>query len=193
MLTMLSKNWWMLAVRGIAAILLGVFTILFPTIAIESLVLIFGAYALVDGVFAVISALQHRTQTNWWLHLLEGALGIVAGIVVFTYPIFSSIAAALFVLYVVAFWSITTGIMEIGSAIELRKQIDNEWLLGLSGVLSLGFGILLILFPGSGILTLLWLLGVYAVAFGVVLVVLAFRLRGHQPGSHQGMRTPNPV
>lgn len=185
MLTMLSKNWWMLAIRGIAAILFGVIVLLFPPVAIATLVLFFGAYALVDGVFTILAAIQHRTEHNWWVHLLEGVIGIIAGIVVFTYPLFSTIAAALFVLYLVAAWAVITGVMEVWAAVELRKQIENELLLVLGGVLSLVFGVALVLFPGAGILTLLWLVGIYAIAFGIVLLALAFRLRGHQPQQPQ--------
>jgi uncharacterized membrane protein HdeD (DUF308 family) len=186
MANLMTRNWWALALRGVLAIIFGVLVLLLPPgTVIQSFVLLFGAYALVDGVFAIIAAVQHRTEHNWWVHLLEGIVGVVAGILVFAYPAFSTIAATFFVLYIIAFWAILTGVMEIWAAIELRRVITNEFWLGLGGLLSILFGIALILFPGAGILTLLTLVAAYAIVFGVVLLILAFRLRGAGSSSSQ--------
>ncbi len=181
MYNMLAKNWWLVALRGVLAILFGVLVFLFPALALQTLVLLFAAYALVDGVVTVWTAIQHHTEPNWWVHLLEGAVGILAGIVAITYPAIT----ALILLYIIAAWAIFTGVFEIWAAIELRKQIENEFWLGLSGVLSILFGVVLFLFPGAGALAVLSLIAAYSVIFGVVMVVLAFRLRGTDPLLHQ--------
>lgn len=173
MIEALSKNWWIFLIRGAAAILFGIAVLLFPGIALEVLVLFVAAYLLVDGVFTVIYALQNRTQSRWWVLLLTGVLSIIAGIGAFIYPGLTS----LILLNIVAFWAILTGLMTIVYAIEMRKVIENEFWLGLSGALSVLFGILLILFPGTGLLSLLWMLGVYAIAFGIFEIIFAFRLK----------------
>lgn len=181
MLTMLAQNWWALALRGVIAILFGIAVLLAPGIAISTFVLLFGAYALVDGIFALITAVRNRTQRNWWVHLLEGIIGVVAGILVLLNPLAASIALPLFALYMVAFWAIFTGVMEIWAAIELRKEIEGEFWLGLSGLISVLFGIFLIVSnPAAGILALLSIVAIYSIAFGVLLILLAFRLRGTQ-------------
>ena len=180
MLEMMSRNWWALLIRGIAAILFGIAILVFwPGLVISTMVLVFAAYVFVDGVFAILTAIQHRNQPRWWVMILEGVLGIVAGIAAFLFPG----AAVLTLLYIIAFWAVVTGILEIISAIELRKQIDNEWMMILSGIASIIFGVLLVLFPVTSTLTLLWLFGGISVAFGVLLVILAFRVRGMGSGS----------
>jgi uncharacterized membrane protein HdeD (DUF308 family) len=195
MLTMLSKNWWVLALRGVIAILFGIALLLFPPAVITTMVLFFGAYALVDGVSAIFTAFQHRTQPRWWVTLLEGIISVIAGILVFAYPLFATISAAFFVLYIIAFWSITTGIMQIAQAIQLRKEIEGEFWLGLSGALSVIFGIFLIIDPRTGILALLTIVAAYSIVFGVMLVILAFRVRGmgDQGQTHSSTGTRQPV
>ncbi|MBZ0292042.1 MAG: HdeD family acid-resistance protein [Anaerolineae bacterium] len=178
MLGVMSKNWWMVALRGVAAIIFGILIILFPNLAIGTFVFVFAAYALVDGIFTIINAVQNRNQSRWWVYLLEGIIGVIAGIVVFANPLFSAITLPLFVLYIVAFWAIFTGVSEIVAAFQLRKEIEGEFWLGLSGLLSLVFGILLLVNPGEGILTLLFIVAAYAIIFGAMLIMLAFRLRG---------------
>jgi uncharacterized membrane protein HdeD (DUF308 family) len=175
MLEVMAQNWWTLLVRGIIASLFGISVILFPGIALLTLVLVWAAYALVDGVFAIISAFRGReTNRNWWVMLLEGVVSIVAGIVAFLYPGIT----ALVLLYIIAAWAIITGVLEIMAAIQLRKEIEGELWLGLSGLASIVFGVLLFLFPGAGILTVLWLVAAYAIVFGAVMIILSFRLRG---------------
>ncbi len=170
----LARNWWAVLLRGVAGILFGIATFFAPAISLAVLVLLFGAYALVDGVLALISALRNRaTNEQWWVLLLEGFVGIIAGIVTFVWPGITAVA----LLYVIAAWALVTGALEITAAIRLRKVIDHEWLLVLSGIASIALGILLALFPGAGALALILWIGAYAIVFGVLLVALGFRLR----------------
>lgn len=181
-LPVLSRNWWALALRGLAAVLLGLAAFLLPGITLAALILLFGAYMLVDGVFAIVAAVRAAgREARWWLLLGEGILGVLAGIVALVWPGLTALA----LLYFVAAWAIVTGILKIVGAIRLRKEIEGEWALILGGALSVLFGVLLAVIPApAGILSLLWLIGAYAVAFGVVLIILAFRLR-NQPGPEE--------
>lgn len=174
MLTLLSRNWWLVALRGVIAILFGVLTLAAPGMALASLLLLFGAYAVVDGLAAVWAAFQNRTQEGWWIHLLEGFASVLAGIVAFIYPGIT----AVILLYVIAVWAIMTGVFEIMAAIRLRKEIQGEFWLGLMGLLSVIFGVVLILNPGPGILALLSIVSVYAIVFGLFMIMLALKLRG---------------
>jgi uncharacterized membrane protein HdeD (DUF308 family) len=174
MVTMLARNWWVLAIRGVAAILFGIAAFVWPGITLAVLVLLFGAYALVDGIFAVIAGIAaHEEQHRWWLLILEGLAGIVIGVLTFLYPGIT----ALVLLYFIAAWAIVTGAFEIAAAIRLRKEIVDEWLLVLAGIASMLLGILLMVLPGPGALALIWLIGAYALVEGVLLLLLAFRLR----------------
>jgi uncharacterized membrane protein HdeD (DUF308 family) len=174
MLLVLARNWWMLALRGLVAVLFGLVAIVWPGLTLTALVLLFGAYALVDGVFAVVSALRTASrQSRWWMLLIEGVIGIVIGVVTFLWPDITALA----LLYLIAAWAIVTGVFEILAAIRLRREITGEWLLALSGIASVLFGLLLVILPGAGALAVVWLIGIYALIFGVLLIVLAFRLR----------------
>jgi uncharacterized membrane protein HdeD (DUF308 family) len=173
-LPVLSRNWWALALRGLAAILFGVLAFVWPGITLWALVLLFGAYMLVDGIFAIVAAVRGAgRETRWWLLLVEGVLGVLAGIVAFLWPDITALA----LLYLVAAWAIVTGVLQIVAAIRLRQEIEGEWALILGGILSVIFGLLLAVLPGPGILALVWLIGAYAVVSGVLLIVLAFRVR----------------
>ncbi len=174
MLGMLSRNWWMLLVRGFAAILLGIAALIVPGITLSALVTVFAAYLFVDGFFLIVSAITRMSYPRWWLTLLEGVLGILAGISAFLFPG----AAVLTFFYIVAAWAVITGAFQIVNAIELRRQIDNEWWMILGGAISILWGGLLLARPAEGILTLLWLFAVAAILFGVMLILLAFRVRG---------------
>jgi uncharacterized membrane protein HdeD (DUF308 family) len=193
MLTMMFENWWVILLRGILAIILGALLILFPGITIQSLVLVFGAYALIDGIGTLWTAIRYRGQPRWWVHLLQGILGIIAGILVFLYPAFATISAVFFVLYIIAFWAIFTGVMEIIAAIQLRKEIEGEFWMALGGVLSILFGALLIFFPGAGILTLVTVMAAYEIVFGITLILLAFRVRNAQGQAGSTTQTRQPV
>jgi uncharacterized membrane protein HdeD (DUF308 family) len=171
----LARNWWAVALRGLFAVLFGFAALAWPGITLAALVALFGAYALVDGLFAIVSAVVNAgRQPRWWALLLEGLLGVAAGIAAFVWPGIT----ALVLLYVIAAWAIVTGIFEIVAAIRLRREIRGEWLLALGGLASVLFGLSLIVFPVAGALTVVWLIGAYALVFGVLLLVLAFRLRG---------------
>lgn len=174
MLDMLVRHWWALALRGVAAILFGICAIVWPGITLATLVLVFGAYVLVDGVFGVINGISsYGERERWWVILLEGLAGIVVGIMTLVWPGIT----ALTLLYLIAAWAVITGVMEIVAAIQLRRVIEGEWMMVLSGIASIIFGIILFIFPGEGALGLTWLIGIYAIIFGVMLIVLAFRLR----------------
>jgi uncharacterized membrane protein HdeD (DUF308 family) len=174
-LPVLSRNWWVLALRGLAAIVFGVLAFVLPGITLWALVILFGAYMLVDGIFAIVTSVRVAgREARWWLLLIEGVLGVLAGLVAAFLPGLTALA----LLYFVAAWAIVTGILEIVGAIRLRQEIEGEWALGLSGALSVLFGVLLIVIPApAGLLSLVWLIGAYALAFGVLLLVLAFRVR----------------
>src|SRR5258706_6003976 len=171
----LAKNWWLLLLRGIGAIIFGVLAFAWPGVTLLRLILFCGAFGLVDGVLAIIAAVTGGAPgPRWWLAIV-GLLGIAAGLLTFLMPGLS----ALVLLFFIAGWAIATGVVQIISAIQLRKEIDNEWLLILGGIISVLFGIGVMLAPGAGALALIWVIGTYAIIIGVLLVALAFRLKKH--------------
>jgi uncharacterized membrane protein HdeD (DUF308 family) len=171
----LAKNWWLILLRGIAAVIFGVLTFAWPGVTLLTLVLLYGAFALVDGALALVAAIMGgQPAPRWWLALV-GLLGLVAGLITLALPGIT----AVILLYCIAFWAIAIGVMQIVGAIRLRKEIDNEWMLIASGVISVLFGLVMILSPGAGALGLLFVIGVYAVIHGIMLITLAFRLRRH--------------
>lgn len=170
----LSRGWWLLLLRGLAAVAFGVLTFLRPDLSLVALVLVFGAYALADGVLAVWAAFSGPLQDDYgWILLLEGLLGIGIGALTLFAPEVTAVA----LLFYIAAWAIATGVLEIAAAIRLRKVLSKDWLLLLCGVLSVGFGAILLARPGAGALSVVWLIGAYALAFGIVMLVLAFKLR----------------
>jgi uncharacterized membrane protein HdeD (DUF308 family) len=191
--TILATRWWTLALRGIAAIVFGILTFISPASSLLALVILFGAYAIVDGVLALILAIRRPVEGRHWGSLLvEGIAGIVSGVLTFAWPGLS----ALVLLYLIAAWAVITGVAEIAAAIRLRKQVQGEWLMALTGVLSIVFGVLLFVFPGAGALAVTLWIGAYAVAFGILLLVLALRLRawGRQTSRHIPVeRAPSPA
>lgn len=173
-MAILIRNWWALALRGLAAILFGIAAVVVPHLTLVVLIAFFGAYVLVDGIFAIVAAVRAAERhRRWWPMLLEGVTGIVAGLLTFVWPGLT----ALVLLYFIAAWALITGVTEILAAIRLRREIADEWLLGLIGALSVLFGLLLVAFPGAGALAVVWLIGTYAVVFGALLVGLALRLK----------------
>jgi uncharacterized membrane protein HdeD (DUF308 family) len=171
----LARYWWLLALRGVAAIIFGILALIVPGVTLLVLVSFFGAYALVDGVLAVITSLQHRAENNrWWVLLIEGLAGVAVGILTFVMPGITLISLYFFI----AAWALITGVMEIIGAIRLRREIRNEWALGLSGLISVILGILLIANPAAGVSGLVFAVGIYAIFFGVLELYLAFRVRG---------------
>jgi uncharacterized membrane protein HdeD (DUF308 family) len=170
----LSRNWWVLLVRGLVAIGFGFLCWRRPGISVAALVTLFGAFALVDGLLLVWAGLAGRkTADDWWVLLLGGIVGIWVGILSFSSPGVTALA----LLFFIAVWAIATGVLHITAAIRLRSEIEGEWLYILGGLASVVFGGLLMSQPGRGALAVLWLIGTYALFFGVVLVVLAFRAR----------------
>jgi uncharacterized membrane protein HdeD (DUF308 family) len=175
MATDLARNWWLLALRGVAGIVFGFGAFVWPDATLAALVIVFGAYVFVDGIFAVAAGIGMRRQIDrWWLLVLEGAAGIILGVLTFVSPD----TTALVLLTFIAVWSILTGVFEIATAVRIRTMIANEWLLILSGVVSIIFGALLIAQPGAGGIAIVWLLGGYALLFGILTLMLAFRVRG---------------
>jgi uncharacterized membrane protein HdeD (DUF308 family) len=174
MLQSLAQSWWLYALRGIAAVIFGVLALASPGTTLLALVLVFAFYAIADGVLAVIVAFQMQNAVNRWVVLLEGLAGIVIGIVALVYPLLTAEA----LLLLIAFWAVFTGVMEIVAAIRLRREINNEWALILTGFLSVILGLVLFVFPISGAVAVIWTIGFYAIFFGVLLVYLAFKVRG---------------
>jgi uncharacterized membrane protein HdeD (DUF308 family) len=172
MVTTLAQNWWTLVLRGLAAVIFGILAYIWPGITFTVLVLFFGAYALWDGVFALIGAFRTQGERRWPL-ILEGVVGIAAGLLTFVWPG----AATLALLFIIGAWAIVTGIFEIIAAIRLREEIEGEWLLLINGVLSVLFGIALTIWPAAGLLAVTWLIGAYSIVFGILLMMLGFRLR----------------
>jgi uncharacterized membrane protein HdeD (DUF308 family) len=172
----LSRYWWLILLRGIAFIVFGVLAFMWPGLTLVTLVLFYGAFAIVDGVLALAHAIMGGGEmgSRWWL-VLVGVAGIAAGIVTFMWPGLT----ALLLLVFIATWAIVLGVFQIAGAIRLRKEIENEWTLILSGALSVGFGLVLLAAPGAGAVGLIWVIASYAVVFGVLLVMLAFRLKKH--------------
>ncbi len=170
----LAHNWWAVAIRGLVAVLFGILALVVPHLTLAVLILLFGAYALADGIFGIVAAVRAAERSaRWGTLLIEGLWGVAIAAVAFIWPG----ETALVLLYLIAFWAIFTGVFEILAAVRLRREIVNEWLLGLAGLASVVFGVLLVVFPGAGALTVIWLIGAYALVFGVLLLGLAFRLR----------------
>jgi uncharacterized membrane protein HdeD (DUF308 family) len=169
-----SKHWWLVLLRGIAAIVFGVLAFVWPGATLLTLVVFFGAYALIDGVLALAAAAAGRggSVPLWWL-IISGILGIAAGVVTFVWPGMTTLILIVFI----GAWSLARGVFEIIDAIRLRKQIENEWTLALMGALSVLFGLAVLIAPGAGALALIWVIGAYAVVLGILLVALAIRLK----------------
>lgn len=174
-MTVLIGNWWTFVLRGIIAILFGLVCVFAPPIALLTLVFLFAFYSYLDGILNIITAFHRteRSQMPGWALLISGVVGLIAG----TIALFMPGITALALLYVIAAWALVTGVMSIVSAIRLRRQIAGEWLLALSGVLAIAFGVLVAIFPGAGALAVLIWIGAFTTVYGVLLMVLGFRLR----------------
>lgn len=174
LVTILSRNWWVLLLRGLVAIAFGILALLLPGISIAALILLFGVYVLADGILGVSTAIAGRKEReHWWVLLLWGLAGIGVGILTFLAPG----VTALVLLFYIAVWALATGVLEIVAAIHLRKEIKGEWRLILGGLASVVFGYLLLVRPGAGALALVWLIAIYAIVFGVLLAMLSFKMR----------------
>ena len=179
MLNMLAKNWWLVEIRGVAAIAFGVLAFLWPGITLLVLVTLFAAYMLIDGVALLVSLRRaepatagHRLAVG-----LMGILGVAVGIATIFWPGITALA----LLYLVAFWAITLGLTQVIAAIRLRREISGELWFVIGGLLTVVFGVFILLFPGTGLLSLVWIVGAWAIVFGITNLILAWRLRGlHQ-------------
>ena len=174
MLTLLFKNWWILLLKGILLVIFGILSFMNPGITLATLVLWFAIFMMIDGVISIFGVVSNwKTEEDKWLLVAEGALGLVLGFLVYRSPdTFLS-----FIAFVISFWAIFSGISKIAMAIQLRKEIEGEGWLILSGVLSLIFGILVFAQPGIGIATLMWIMATFAILVGVLLIVLSLKLR----------------
>jgi uncharacterized membrane protein HdeD (DUF308 family) len=171
----LSRYWWMTLLRGVISILFGIIIFAQPGISLLTLTMIFGAFALIDGIGNTVSAIGGRNENeNWWILLLAGLASIGIGVLTFFNPGITALA----LLFYVAVWAIATGLLEIVAAIRLRKEIEGEFWMILGGLLSVAFGVMLMARPALGALSVLWLIAAYAIAFGIILIALAFRTRG---------------
>ncbi len=189
-MVMLATNWWSLVIRGIVAMLFGLVTFAWPGITLGALVLLFGAYALIDGVMSIVGAWRaSRAHERWGALVLEGVVGIVASAVTVLWPAITALALVL----VIASWAIVTGALEIAAAIRLRKHITGEWLLALSGIASILFGVFAVVLPLAGALVIALAVGVYAIIFGVLLIALGFRLRNWNRSPAHGSSVPLPI
>jgi uncharacterized membrane protein HdeD (DUF308 family) len=170
---LLARNWWLLALRGLAGVLFGILAFVWPGITLFVLVYLFGAFAAINGLLSIILAWHApRGYPRFGALMLGGILSIVAGLIAFLLPGLTAFG----LLIMIAAWAIVIGIIEIVAAVQLRKVISNEWLLILAGIASLAFGVVLLLYPTAGALVLIWWIGAYALVFGILLMILAFRL-----------------
>ena len=168
------RNWGFVALRGVVAVVFGVLTILRPGVTLAVLILLFGGYAIANGLFTIITAVANRHgESHWGALVVSGVLSIAFGVAALLMPGITGIV----LLYIIAGWAILTGVSEIITAIRLRKVITGEWLLVIAGVVSIAFGLLLVMFPGAGALAVTLWIGVYAVMVGILLIALALRLR----------------
>ena len=179
----LARHWWAIALRGIAAVVFGILAFVWPGMTLAVLVVLFGAYALVDGILGLLTALRGETEHRLAL-AVEGVVSVLAGLAAFAWPGLT----ALVLLYIIAFWAIVTGVLEIVAAIRLRSIITNELGLIIGGALSVLFGIVLLVAPGAGALAVVFLIGAYAIVFGLALLGLAWRLRAHHQTAGGGAR-----
>ena len=189
MIAQLTRNWWIPLIRGIAAILFGIMALVWPQLTLQVLVLFFGAYALVDGIFALVSgvtATEADASVRWALGL-GGLAGILIGLITFFWP---GVTASVLLAFIIT-WAIVTGIFEIVAAVRMREVLDNDWLYVLSGAASVLFGILALIYPNSGALSIIWMIGIYALGAGVMLVAFAFRVRNL--GNTLGSMTDRPA
>jgi uncharacterized membrane protein HdeD (DUF308 family) len=171
---LLARSWWMLAVLGVIAMLFAVLALMWPGLTLLSLVALFAAYALSGGIMWIMGAIRHRKSgEDWWLVLLLGLVSIGAGLIAIFHPELTALVLVL----VMGANALITGVLEIVAAIRLRKEIQGEWLMILTGIISIAFGVFVFLFPGAGALALVWLISFYAAFTGALLLALAFRAR----------------
>jgi uncharacterized membrane protein HdeD (DUF308 family) len=175
MVKSLTQNWWLVVLRGVLSIVFGLATFVWPHDALTALVLVFGIYALVDGIFALATGIAGSgasTGTRWFL-ALGGLAGIIVGVLTFVYPNITAVS----LLYLIGAWAIVTGIFEVLAAVQLRQVITDAWFYFVGGILSVVFGVLVFVYPQASALSILWLIGIYAILYGVAVVAMGLRLR----------------
>ena len=170
----LKRHWWVPVIRGIAAIVFGIIAFAYPGLTIATLVLFFGAWVLIDGIFRIVGAIGGRaSDPEWGFHLIIGIIGIIIGFLTFHAP---AITALALIIYIAA-WALMIGVSEVAFAIKLRREIKGEWFLILMGLASILFAVLVLWNPVPGALALIWLIACYAVVFGFLGIIFGFRLR----------------
>jgi uncharacterized membrane protein HdeD (DUF308 family) len=169
LLSGIAGAWWVVAIRGVVSVLFGLCAFIWPGLTLTMLVLLWGAFAFVDGIAAAFAGAHAR----WWTLLIVGLVGIAAGVVTVFWPGITTFA----LLIVIAWWAIARGIFEIAAALRLRNEIAREWLLVIDGIVTLAFGLFVLLFPTAGALSIVWLIGLQALVVGVLMLALSFRLR----------------
>lgn len=175
---LLSRFWWMILLRGVFAVIFGISAFAWPELTLVTLTMLFAAYVFVDGLFEVLHAISHRQEIeHWGLLLLEGVFGIFFGVIAFQSPELTTTIGAVIVAFYIAAWAIVTGAMRIAMAVRLRKEIEGEWLLGLSGAVSVLFGLVIMLRPAVGALGLLYFVAAWAILLGASLMTFAFKAR----------------
>jgi len=192
MFNLMTQNWWAIALRGLVAVLFGITAFMWPGITLWMLAPLFGVYAVINGIFAVIEAFRRDvSRERWWALLFEGVAGVAIGLLAFFLPGLTAMG----LLYLIAFWAIVTGVFEVITAIRLRHEIRGEWLMALIGILSMAFGMFLVAFPLTGALSVVLMIGAYAFATGALMIALAFKLRSlRRPGGeipHVGHAAPS--
>lgn len=172
---LMATKWWAVALRGLVSVIFGIFAFAWPQFTAAIMVMFFGVYVLIDGLFALIASFAtHGGLARWWLLLVEGILGIILGVIFLAHPAFT----AAFLIILIAIWAIVTGIIEIVLAITYAKIVPDNWLMILTGILSLIFGFLLMKNPAAGVMAVIWIIGIYAVLFGMLVIAAGFTLRG---------------
>ena len=180
MFNLMTQNWWAIALRGLVAALFGIATFMWPGITLWVLAPLFGAYAMINGVLAVIEAFSRDVSRERWRPLLfEGVVSIVVGVMILIWPGLTAMG----LVFLIAFWAIMTGVFEIITAVRLRHEIRGEWMMALIAILSMAFGFLLVAFPATGALSVILIIGAFAFATGALMIALAFKLRSlKRPG-----------
>lgn len=178
-----KKAWYMLLIRGILLVVFGVLVASWPGLALYTFIIFFGAFALVHGIIGLIGSIMNRADNeDWWLVLLEGVIGIVIGVLTFAWPGLTGLILA----YFIAAWALITGVLRIYSAMKLRKVITGEWMLVIAGIISMLFGIFVFVRPLAGAVAIAWLIGIYAIVFGLLGIMLSFRIKAWQKRAEAG-------
>ena len=175
----IAENWWLMLLRGIASVVFGVLALAWPGKTLLILLVLFGAYAVVDGLLALGAAFGRgrSSGSSWWLAIV-GGLGVITGLATFLWPG----VTAIILLFFIGAWTLMRGLLEIAGAIQMRRETEDAWLLALDGVVSVIFGVSVLVFPGAGALALIWIIAAYAIVTGAILILLSLRVRLHRSG-----------